>query len=111
MRRSGTGCSGLPSSGLSPGPDEHLAATFLVSAGSQCGSPATLSRAIARSIEPPDGAVQGRSCADLADVRPRAERCCREVAGQQVHGTTRQIPRVVFEDQERTGLLLWDGVP
>jgi transposase len=54
---------------------------------------------------------KGGTFADLADVRRQAERWCREVAGQRVHGTTRQIPRVVFEDQERAALLAWDGVP
>jgi transposase len=54
---------------------------------------------------------KGGTFADLADVRRQAERWCREVAGQRVHGTTRQIPRVVFEDQERAALPAWDGVP
>jgi transposase len=54
---------------------------------------------------------KGGTFADLADVRRQAERWCREVAGQRVHGTTRQVPRVVFEDQERATLLPWDGVP
>jgi transposase len=53
---------------------------------------------------------KGGTFADLADARAQAERWCREVAGQRVHGTTRQVPRVVFEDQERTALLAWDGV-
>lgn len=54
---------------------------------------------------------KGGTFADLADVRAQAARWCREVAGQRVHGTTRQVPRVVFEDQERAQLLAWDGVP
>ena len=54
---------------------------------------------------------KGGTFTDLADVRVQAERWCREVAGQRVHGTTRQVPRVVFEDQERAALLPWDGVP
>ena len=54
---------------------------------------------------------KGGVFADLADVRTQAARWCREVAGQRVHGTTRQVPRVVFEDQERMALLAWDGVP
>ena len=54
---------------------------------------------------------KGGTFTDLADVRAQAERWCREVAGQRVHGTTRQVPRVVFEDQERAALLPWDGVP
>lgn len=54
---------------------------------------------------------KGGTFTDLADVRTQAERWCREVAGQRVHGTTRQVPRVVFEDQERAALLPWDGNP
>jgi transposase len=54
---------------------------------------------------------KGGTFSDLADARTQAERWCREVAGQRVHGTTRQVPRVVFEDQERATLLPWDGVP
>jgi transposase len=54
---------------------------------------------------------KGGTFTDLADARRQAERWCREVAGQRVHGTTRQLPRIVFEDQERAALLAWDGVP
>jgi transposase len=54
---------------------------------------------------------KGGTFTDLADVRAQAARWCREVAGQRVHGTTRQVPRVVFEDRERAALLPWDGVP
>jgi transposase len=53
---------------------------------------------------------KGGTFADLAGARAQATRWCREVAGQRVHGTTRQVPRVVFEDQERAALLPWDGV-
>jgi hypothetical protein len=48
---------------------------------------------------------------DLADVREQAERWCRDVAGTRVHGTTRKLPLVVFQDQERAHLLPFDGVP
>jgi transposase len=54
---------------------------------------------------------KGGAFTDLADVRTQAARWCREVAGQRVHGTTRQVPRVVFEDHERRALLTWDAVP
>lgn len=54
---------------------------------------------------------KGGTFADLADVRAQAERWCREVAGQRVHGTTRRVPRVVFEDRERGTLVPWDRVP
>jgi transposase len=43
--------------------------------------------------------------ADLRELRWHAENWCREIAGARVHGTTRQIPREVFEAQERAHLL------
>lgn len=48
---------------------------------------------------------KGGSFRDLADARSQAERWCREVAGQRLHGTTRRVPMVVFEDEERALLL------
>jgi transposase len=48
---------------------------------------------------------KGGTFADLADVRAQAEGWCRTVAGQRIHGTTRQVPLMVFHDQEQ-GLLL-----
>lgn len=54
---------------------------------------------------------KGGSFTDLADLRAQAQQWCREVAGLRVHGTTRQVPRVVFEDDERAHLLPYDGVP
>ena len=53
---------------------------------------------------------KGGTFADLADARAQAERWCREVAGPRVHGTTRKVPLVVFEDEERAHLLPWGGV-
>jgi transposase len=54
---------------------------------------------------------KGGAFIDLYDVRRQAERWCLEVAGQRVHGTTRQLPLVVFEDAERAHLLPYDGIP
>lgn len=54
---------------------------------------------------------KGGTFADLADARVQAERWSRAVAGQRVHGTTRKVPLVVFEDEERPHLLPYDGVP
>ena len=54
---------------------------------------------------------KGGTFADLADLRAQAERWCREVAGCRVHGTTRQLPAVVFRDQEQAHLLPYDGTP
>jgi transposase len=48
---------------------------------------------------------KGGSFVDLADARAQAAAWCRQVAGQRVHGTTRQLPLVVFEDQEQAHLL------
>jgi transposase len=41
---------------------------------------------------------------DLAAIREHAARWCRDVAGTRVHGTTREVPLVVFEQQERSAL-------
>jgi len=54
---------------------------------------------------------KGATFIDLADSRQRAAAWCRDVAGQRVHGTTRRLPRVVFEDEERAQLQPYDGVP
>lgn len=43
----------------------------------------------------------GESFVDLDDARTHAEAWCRDVAGARVHGTTREVPRDVFERQER----------
>lgn len=48
---------------------------------------------------------KGGQFADLADARAQAARWCREVAGQRVHGTTRRLPLVVFEAEERAHLV------
>ena len=47
----------------------------------------------------------------LGDSRQQAEHWCRDVAGVRVHGTTRRLPRIVFEDEERMHLRPYDGVP
>jgi transposase len=39
--------------------------------------------------------------ADLVEIRRHAESWCRDVAGARVHGTTRQVPRNVYERDER----------
>jgi transposase len=38
---------------------------------------------------------------DLALIREHAARWCREVAGARVHGTTRRVPRDVYDAEER----------
>lgn len=53
---------------------------------------------------------KGGSFRGLEDCRRQAERWCREVAGLRVHGTTRQLPREVFEAEERSKLQPFDGV-
>jgi transposase len=40
--------------------------------------------------------------ADLAELRRHAEAWCRDVAGARVHGTTRQVPRDVYDRDERS---------
>jgi transposase len=47
----------------------------------------------------------GETFADLHDARQRAEHWSREVAGQRVHGTTRKVPRELFESVEKEMML------
>lgn len=47
----------------------------------------------------------------LADLRSQAKRWCLEVAGQRVHGTTRKLPLIVFQEEEHQTLLPWDAEP
>ena len=47
----------------------------------------------------------------LADLREQARKWCLEVAGQRVHGTTRKLPLVVFQEEEQAKLLHYDGEP
>ena len=54
---------------------------------------------------------RGETFRDLADLQARAVRWCREIAGTRVHGTTRQVPRVVFEAVEQPTLLPLSAAP
>ena len=54
---------------------------------------------------------KGGEFRDLPDVRDRAARWCRDIAGRRTHGTTRRQPLVVFLDEERESLAPWDGEP
>jgi hypothetical protein len=47
---------------------------------------------------------RGEEFLDLAHVQREGIRWCRETAGQRVHGTTRQRPLVVFENEEKPKL-------
>lgn len=47
----------------------------------------------------------------LMDIRAQAIRWCLEVAGPRIHGTTRRLPLVVFNEEEKSTLLPWDGEP
>lgn len=47
----------------------------------------------------------------LADLRLQARKWCLEVAGPRLHGTTRRLPLVVFQQEEQSCLLPWDGEP
>jgi transposase len=42
---------------------------------------------------------------DLSVLRASAEHWCRDVAGTRIHGTTRRVPREVFETEEQKHLL------
>ena len=48
---------------------------------------------------------RGEPFRDVAEMRTRAVGWCRDIAGTRVHGTTRQVPRVVFETIEQAALL------
>lgn len=47
----------------------------------------------------------GESFASLDEARTHAERWCRDVAGTRVHGTTRRVPREVYETEEKPFML------
>jgi transposase len=47
----------------------------------------------------------GESFTGLEDARKSAEHWSRDIAGARVHGTTRQVPREVFESVERATML------
>ena len=48
---------------------------------------------------------EGETFAGLDDARHSAETWCRDVAGTRVHGTTRAVPREVFESTEKPAML------
>jgi transposase len=52
---------------------------------------------------------KGGQFRDLPDLRQQAKHWCLEVAGQRVHGTTRKLPLVVFQEEEKDKLLPYDG--
>jgi hypothetical protein len=47
---------------------------------------------------------RGEVFRDVAEMQARAVVWCRDIAGTRVHGTTRQVPRVVFETTEQATL-------
>ena len=47
----------------------------------------------------------------IDEARASAERWCRDVAGARVHGTTREVPREVFEARERSAMKLAPTAP
>jgi transposase len=48
---------------------------------------------------------RGEVFRDVAEMQTRATTWCRDLAGTRVHGTTRRIPRLVFETEEQPTLL------
>ena len=54
---------------------------------------------------------KGGQFRSLQDMRSQARQWCLETAGQRVHGTTRQLPLVVFREEEQAVLLPYDGEP
>jgi hypothetical protein len=47
----------------------------------------------------------GETFTGLVDARRSAETWCRDVAGARIHGTTRAVPRELFESTERPAML------
>jgi transposase len=47
----------------------------------------------------------GETFTALADARRSAEHWCRDIAGARIHGTTRQVPRELFEREEKGAML------
>jgi hypothetical protein len=54
---------------------------------------------------------KGGHFSSLADMRDQSWHWCLETAGQRVHGTTRRLPLVVFQEEEKSRLLPYDGDP
>jgi len=52
-----------------------------------------------------ESCFDGESFSSLDDARRHAESWCRDIAGARVHGTTRLIPREVYEREEKTQML------
>jgi transposase len=48
---------------------------------------------------------RGEAFRDLDDLQVRAVTWCRDLAGTRIHGTTRRVPRIVFETEEQHRLL------
>ena len=46
----------------------------------------------------------GETFTDIEDARRSAEHWCRDVAGASVHGTTRRVPRELFESVEKAAM-------
>lgn len=46
----------------------------------------------------------GETFTSLDDARASAEHWCRDIAGARVHGTTREVPREVFEAREKLAM-------
>jgi hypothetical protein len=53
----------------------------------------------------------GETFSDLYDARCSAEQWARLIAGERVHGTTRQVPREVFESIEKAAMLAPPAAP
>lgn len=54
---------------------------------------------------------KGGSFHGLEDIRSQARRWSLVTAGQRVHGTTRRLPLLVFQQEEQAKLLPWDSQP
>jgi transposase len=87
--------------GLQPGFAEYAAARGLFVDAARVRHPRDKARVENQVPYVRERWFDGETFLDLEDARRSAERWCREVAGARIHGTTRRVPREVYETEER----------
>ncbi len=87
--------------GLQPGFAEYVAARNLFVDAARVRRPRDKARVENQVPYVRERWWDGEKFLDLDDTRRSAERWCREVAGARVHGTTRRVPREVYDLEER----------
>jgi len=87
--------------GLQPGFAEYIAARNLFVDAARVRHPRDKARVENQVAYVRERWFDGEKFLDLDDARRSAESWCRDVAGMRVHGTTRRVPREVYETEER----------